>query len=214
MTGLYTNITFPKHGVRYIAINDNFDTSDQNGMGIDMAGVKNWINEFYARDTSRKIRAVNKSKGSRGIPLTTNVPYGYMKNPNDPTRWLVDEEASIVVKYIFKMAMEGRGPSQIATQLTKDKVLTPTAYKQKQGLNTPQATPENPNKWHQTTVRKILERREYTGCIVNFKTFTNSIWDKKKRDNPVENHSVFYDTHEAIIPEDIFEKVQVLRQNR
>lgn len=102
----------------------------------------------------------------------------------------------------------------IATQLTKDKVLTPTAYKQKQGLNTPQATPENPSKWHQTTVRKILERREYTGCIVNFKTFTNSIWDKKKRDNPVENHSVFYDTHKAIIPEDIFEKVQVLRQNR
>lgn len=98
--------------------------------------------------------------------------------------------------------------------MTKDKVLTPTAYKQKQGLNTPQATPENPSKWHQTTVRKILERREYTGCIVNFKTFTNSIWDKKKRDNPVENHSVFYDTHEAIIPEDIFEKVQVLRQNR
>ena len=85
MTGLYTNITFPKHGVRYIAISDNFDTSDQNGMGIDMAGIKNWINEFYARDTSRKIRAVNKSKGSRGIPLTTNVPYGYMKNPDDPT---------------------------------------------------------------------------------------------------------------------------------
>lgn len=214
MTGLYTNITFPKHGVRYIAINDNFDTSDQNGMGIDMAGIKNWINEFYARDTSRKIRAVNKSKGSRGIPLTTNVPYGYMKNPDDPAHWLVDEEAAIVVKYIFKMAMEGRGPSQIATQLTKDKVLTPTAYKQKQGLNTPQAAPENPTKWHQTTVRNILERREYTGCIVNFKTFRNSIWDKKKRDNPVENHSVFYDTHEAIIPEDIFEKVQVLRQNR
>lgn len=119
MTGLYTNITFPKHGVRYIAINDNFDTGDQNGMGIDMAGIKNWINEFYARDTSRKIRAVNKSKGSRGIPLTTNVPYGYMKNPDDPTRWLVDEEAAIVVKYIFKMAMEGCGPSQIATQLTQ-----------------------------------------------------------------------------------------------
>lgn len=111
MTGLYTNITFPKHGVRYIAINDNFDTSAQNSREIDMAGIKNWINEFYARDTSRKIRAVNKSKGSRGIPLTTNVPYGYMKNPDDPTHWLVDEEAAIVVKYIFKMAMEGRGPS-------------------------------------------------------------------------------------------------------
>lgn len=214
MTGLYTNITFPKYGVRYIAINDNFDTSDQNGMGIDMAGIKNWINEFYARDTSRKIRAVNKSKGSRGIPLTVNVPYGYMKDPKNPTQWLVDEEAAIVVKYIFKMAMEGRGPSQIASQLTKDKVLTPTAYKQKQGLNTPQSTPENPTKWHQTTVRKILERREYTGCTVNFKTFTNSIWDKKKRENPIENQSIFYDTHEAIIPEDIFEKVQVLRQNR
>ena len=102
-----------------------------------------------------------------------------MKNPDNPTQWLVDEEAAIVVKYIFKMAMEGRGPSQTASQLTKDKVLTPTAYKQKQGLNTPQATPENPTKWHQTTVRNILERRKYTGCTVNFKAFSNSIWDKK-----------------------------------
>ncbi|WLD86951.1 hypothetical protein QU660_01120 [Stomatobaculum sp. F0698] len=109
MTVLYTNITFPKHGARYIAINDNFDISDRNSMGIDMASIKNWIKELHARDTSREIRVVNKSKGSRGIPLTTNVPYGYMKNPDDPTRWLVDEEAAIVVKYTFKMAMEGRG---------------------------------------------------------------------------------------------------------
>lgn len=213
MTGLYTTITFPKYNVRYIAINDNYDISDQNGTGVDMAGIKNWINEFYARDTSRKIRTVNKSKGTRGIPLTVNVPYGYVKDPDNPAHWIVDEEAALVVKKIFKMAMEGRGPSQIASQLTKYETLTPTAYKQKQGLNTPQTAPKNPTKWVQTTVRKIFERREYIGCIVNFKTYTNSIWDKKKRDNPIENQAIFYDTHEAIILEDVFEKVQVLRQN-
>ena len=210
--GEYLEIKYPTMGVRFIAIQENVDTAKESG--TEMMPFSNIFNEWYAAQTSKKIRAVNQMKAAKGQRVSSSVPYGYMKNPDDPTRWLVDAEAAIVVKYIFKMAMEGRGPSQIATQLTKDKVLTPTAYKQKQGLNTPQATPDNPSKWHQTTVRKILERREYTGCIVNFKTFTNSIWDKKKRDNPVENHSVFYDTHEAIIPEDIFEKVQVLRQNR
>ncbi len=113
LTGLYTNFTFPQYGVRYIAINDNYDTIDPNSVNNDFAGIKNWFNEFYARDTSRKIRAVQKAKGERGVPLTVNVPYGYVKDPENPKHWLVDPEAAAIVKRIFSMCMEGRGPTQI-----------------------------------------------------------------------------------------------------
>ena len=214
LTGLYTNFTFPEHGVRYIAINDDFDTSDPNSVNSDFAGIKNWFNEFYARDTSRKIRAVTKSKGEKGVPLTVNVPYGYKKDPDNPKHWIIDEEAAMVVRRIFDMCMEGRGPSQIANQLMADNILNPTAYKRKQGINSPNPTPENPYHWNVNTVVHILERREYTGCIVNFKTYTNSIWDKKQRVNSEENQAIFENVHEAIIDESLFEKVQIIRQNR
>ena len=214
LTGLYTNFTFPQNGVRFIAINDNYDTIDPNRVDNDFAGIKNWFNEFYARDTSRKIRAVQKAKGERGVPLTTNVPYGYVKDPENPRRWVVDPVAADVVKRIFSMCMEGRGPKQIANQLKTDKVLTPSAYRALQGIKTPNKKPEDPCDWHSSTVVAILERREYTGCTVNFKTYTNSIWDKKQRDNPLEKQAIFPNTHEAIIEEAVFEKVQQVRQQR
>ena len=214
LTGLYTNFTFPQYGVRYIAINDNFDTIDPNSTDNDFAGIKNWFNEFYARDTSRKIRAVQKSKGERGVPLTVNVPYGYLKDPEKPTRWKIDPVAADVVKRIFSMCMEGRGPQQIANQLKADKVLTPASYKALQGIKSPNKKLEDPYDWKSSTVVAILERREYTGCTVNFKTYTNSIWDKKQRDNPIEKQAVFPDTHERIIDDDVFEKVQEIRQQR
>ncbi|MCF2660856.1 recombinase family protein [Pseudoflavonifractor phocaeensis] len=214
LTGLYTNFTFPQNGVRFIAINDNYDTIDPNRVDNDFAGIKNWFNEFYARDTSRKIRAVQKAKGERGVPLTTNVPYGYVKDPENPRRWVVDPVAADVVKRIFDLCMEGRGPKQIANQLKADKVLTPSAYRALQGIKTPNKKPEDPCDWHSSTVVAILERREYTGCTVNFKTYTNSIWDKKQRDNPLEKQAIFPNTHEAIIEEAVFEKVQQVRQQR
>ena len=214
LTGLYTNFTFPENGVRYIAINDNFDTADQTSINNDFAGIKNWFNEFYARDTSRKIRAVNKAKGERGVPLTVHVPYGYVKDPADKHHWIVDEEAAAVVKRIFDLCMEGRGPQQIANQLKADKVLTPTAYKKRQGQKTPHAEPENPYEWQDSTVVNILERREYTGCTVNFKTYTSSIWDKKQHETPKDQQAIFPDTHERIIEDDVFEKVQMIRQQR
>ena len=214
LTGLYTNFTFPQNGVRFIAINDNFDTADQNSINNDFAGIKNWFNEFYCRDTSRKIRAVQKAKGERGVPLTVNVPYGYVKDPENPKHWLIDPEAAQVVRRIFQMCMEGRGPKQIANQLRADKVLTPTAYKKQQGRSTPNPVPEDPYGWQDSSVVKILERREYTGCTVNFKTYTNSIWDKKQRETPIETRAVFPGTHERIIEDDVFEKVQVIRQQR
>ena len=214
LTGLYTNFTFPQNGVRYIAINDNYDTADPTSINNDFAGIKNWFNEFYARDTSRKIRAVQKAKGERGVPLTVNVPYGYVKDPEDKRKWIVDEEAAAVVRRIFEMCMEGRGPQQIANQLKADKVLTPTAYKKRKGMKTPQAAPENPYGWCDSSVVNILERREYTGCTVNFKTYSNSIWDKKQRENPVEKQAIFKNTHEAIISDDVFKRVQEIRQHR
>ena len=171
-------------------------------------------NEFYCRDTSRKIRAVQKAKGERGMTLTYNVPYGYVKDPENPGRWKIDPEAAAVVKRIFDLCMEGRGPSQIANQLKADKVLTPVAYKKQQGRKTPHPDPETPYSWESSTVADILERREYTGCTVNFKTYTNSIWDKKRRENPIEKQAVFPGTHEAIVDGDVFEKVQEIRQQR
>ena len=214
LTGLYTNFTFPQNGVRFIAINDNYDTIDPNRVDNDFAGIKNWFNEFYARDTSRKIRAVQKAKGERGVPLTTNVPYGYVKDLENPRRWVVDPVAADVVKRIFDLCMKGRGPMQIANQLKADKVLTPSAYRALQGIKTPNKKPEDPCDWHSSTVVAILERREYTGCTVNFKTYTNSIWDKKQRDNPIEKQAIFPNANERIIDDDVFEKVQEIRQQR
>ena len=214
LTGLYINYTFPQNDVRYIAINDHFDSINPNSTDSDIAGIKNWFNEFFAKDTSRKIRAVQKAKGERGERLTVHVPYGYMKNPKNPKEWIIDEEAAQVVKKIFTLCMNGRGPSQIADQLEKDKILTPTAYKNKQGMKTPHTEPENPYRWHESTIVNILERKEYIGATVNFKTYTNSIWDKKQRENPEENRVIFYNTHPAIIEQEVFDKVQEIRQQR
>jgi len=214
LTGLYSNFTFPKYSVRYIAINDHFDTIDPNSTDNDVAGIKNWFNEFFAKDTSRKIRAVQKAKGERGVPLTTNVPFGYRKDPEDRTKWIVDEAAALVVKRIFKLCMEGRGPMQIAKLLQAEKVLNPTSYKRREGIKSPSPETADPYHWNTNTVVHILERREYTGCTVNFKTYTNSIWDKKQRETPIEKQAVFYNTHPAIIEQEVFDKVQQIRKQR
>ena len=182
LTGMYINFVFAQHGVRYIAINDNYDTIDPNSVDNDFAGIKNWFNEFYARDTSRKIRAVVKAKGERGEHLTANPPYGYVKDPENPKQWIVDEEAAQVVRRIFALCMEGRGPTQIGSLLEKERVPTPTMHQGKPS--------DYPCKWDTSTVVHILERREYTGCTVNFKTYTNSIWDKKQRKTPEDERIV------------------------
>ena len=212
--GLYINFTFPSLGVRYIAVGDNLDTIDPNSIDNDYAGIKNWFNEFYARDTSRKIRAVNKSKGERGETLTYIVPYGYVKDPDNPKHWIVDPEAAEVVKKIFNLCMEGRGPGQISKILEAEHILNPTAYKNQKGLPINHPISDEPYSWSHKTVRNILERREYTGCTAAFKTYTNSIWDKRTKFNPIENQVITPDTHEAIIPQEVFDKVQEIREHR
>ena len=138
----------------------------------------------------------------------------YRKDPEDKTKWVVDEAAALVVKHIFKLCMEGRGQMQIAKLLQEEKVLNPTAYKKREGIKTPSPKTADPYHWNTNTVVHILERREYTGCTVNFKTYTNSIWDKKQRETPIEKQAVFYDTHPAIIEQEVFDKVQEIRQQR
>ena len=214
MTGMFINITFAKHGVRYIAVNDNFDTQNQNSVDYDFGGIRMWFNEYFARDTSRKIRAVQKAKGERGEHLSGLVPYGYLKDPNDPKKWIVDEEAAKVVKHIFDLCMEGHGPLQIANKLREEKVLTITAYQLREGRNPTHSEPVDPYRWETRSITDILARREYTGCTVNFKTYTNSIWDKTTRENPVENQAIFYNTQPAIIDIDTFDKVQEIREQR
>ena len=210
--GYYMEIYFPQKNVRFIAVNDGVDSTVESSN--DFNPIRNWANELHAKDTSRKIRAVNKAKGERGERLTTNVPYGYKRDSDYPKKWVIDEEAAQVVKRIFALCMEGKGPSQIAALLEKEKVLNPTAYKQREGRKTPHQTPENEYRWHESTVAYILEYMEYTGCTVNFKTYTNSIYDKKQRENPMENRRIFYNTHPAIISLEVFDKVQEIRQQR
>lgn len=214
MTGMYTTFTFAKHDVRFIAINDNFDTINPNSMESDFGQLKNWFNEFYARDVSRKVRAVNQAKAERGEHLTTHVPYGYMKNPENPKEWIVDEEAAAVVKQVFNLTMEGRGPTQIANLLKKEKVITPSTYHFRAGRSMPSKPSADPYAWSTRTVVDMLNRREYTGCTINFKTHSNSLWDNKKRKTPVDEQLVFYHTHPAIIDEDTFEKTQEIRSQR
>ncbi|MDY4082391.1 MAG: recombinase family protein [Candidatus Metalachnospira sp.] len=210
--GLYTDVLFVEKGVRFIAINNGIDSANQ--QENDFTPFLNIINEWYCRDTSKKIRAVMKSKGEAGEHLCTNPPYGYEKDPDNKKQWIVDVEAAAVVKRIFALCLDGYGPSQIACILQDDKVHTPAAHWQAQGKATNQPVPENPYAWVSATVSDILEKKDYLGHTVNFKTYKQSYKSKKKLYNPEEKQLVFEDTHEAIIDLDTWERVQELRKNK
>lgn len=169
-------------------------------------------NELYARDCSKKIKAVFKSKGQSGKPLTTNIPYGYKKSETDKNVWEVDEETAPVVKRIYQLCIDGYGPMQIAKILTADNILTPTAYRQLK--NTGSVTVEKPCRWAQKTIVGILEKLEYVGHTVNFKTHKKSYKNKKKMANPHEEWMIFENTHEPIISQHDFDLVQELRKNK
>ena len=214
MVGMYTNVTFRKYNVRYIAVNDNYDTIDPYSIENDFAGIRNWFNEFYARDTSRKIRSAFKAKGERGEPLGVIPPYGYRKDPEDSKKWIVDEEAAEVIKKMFRLTMEGLGPGQIAKRLTEEKIKTIAAHKISTGIVTPHHSKPTNHKWNSSAVISILERKEYTGCIVNFKTSNHSMWGKRTVYNDEKDQMVFENHHEAIIDDETFAKVQELRKKR
>ena len=206
--GYYTESFFAERDIRYIAINDGVDSDKGDN---DFTPFRNLFNDFYARDTSKKIRAVIRSKGNAGEHLCSNPPYGYIKDPADKKRWIVDEETAEVVKRIFDLCIAGKGPMQIAKILTADKVLTVKAYYAKRDGK---AMPDNFYRWDYKSIAGILEHPEYTGCTVNFKTYSKSHKLKKRLQNAPENYRIFPNTQPAIIEEKIFERVQELRANK
>ncbi len=210
--GFYTEIMFVEKDVRFIAINNGIDSANQTDS--DFTPFLNIINEFYAKDTSKKIKAVAKAKGESGRHLTTIPPYGYMKNPNNTDEWVVDDEAAEIVKRIFKMCLNSYGPTQIAKQLKAEKVLKPTAYWYEKGNINFSVPPNNPYGWSARTIGDILMKKEYLGHTVNFKTYKKSYKSKKILHNSEENQMVFTNTHEAIIDLDTWERVQELRKNK
>ena len=210
--GFYTEVLFVEKGVRFIAINNGIDS--QNQQDSDFTPFLNIINEWYAKDTSKKIRAVMKSKGESGEYLCTNPPYGYLKDPDNKKRWIVDEEAAKVVEDIFSLCVAGNGPSQIARILKNQQIDTPTIHYQKIGKPIKNCLPMNDYDWDQKTVSEILERPEYLGQTVNFKTHRQSYKVKKTVDNPKEQWRIFPNTHEPIVDEDTFNRVQELRKHK
>ena len=202
---------FVRLNVRYIAIMDNIDTA--NGVS-DIVPMQDLFNEWHAKNTSDKVRRVMQSRGNAGIPLTTNVPYGYKKDPVDKNRWIVDKPAAAVVQRIFQMSVSGLGPTQIAKKLRSEGVLTPSEYQRGNGVNCPTKLPEYPHKWCSHTVAEILDRQEYVGDTVNFRTYRQSFKLKKQLDRPQEEWKIFPDTHPAIIDRETFALVQNLRQHR
>ena len=211
-TGMLMEITFPQYDVRFIAINDGVDSA--NGVS-DFSGIKNYFNDFYARDTSRKIRAVQKAKGERGEHLGTTIPYGYLKNPEyngnqkDHPYMVVDPEAAAVVKRIFKMYANGIGIVKICDTLCAEKVTCPGVYLfQRTGSRTAHPDLNRPYHWGHTSVRRILGNREYVGDTVNFRTYSKSNKLKKRLKNSPENILIFENTHEAIIDWKTFDLVQ------
>lgn len=210
--GYYTEIAFPNAEVRFIAINNGVDSANQ--QDSDFTPFLNIINEWYAKDTSKKIRAVFKAKGESGKPLCTNPPFGYKKDPNDKFHWIVDEDAAKVVKYIFQLCIEGYGPTEIAHKLKDEGIFTPSYYFKNIGLISTALVSEEPCQWSARTVANILDKQEYLGHTINFKTKRKSYKIKKKIDNDPSEWKVFKNQHESIIDEETFNTVQRIRNGR
>ena len=211
-TGLYIEERFPMFGVRYIAINDNVDT--ENAESNDLMPFKNLFNEWFIRDTSRKIRAVQKAKAERGERLGTRAPYGYTKDP-ETKKLIIDEEAAAVVKRIFALCAAGNGPSQIARILKKEQVLTPTMYAYaKYGMTHTGLDTQRPYHWSGDTVADMLENEIYLGNTVNYRFSTRSYKDKRKMEHPREECLVFENTHPAIVSKEVWDIVQQVRKNK
>ena len=206
--GRLTEEFFPNHDIRLVAVSDNIDTDEGEN---ELAPIRNLFNEWYARDISKKRRISNKIKGNAGEPMG-QPPYGYIKDPENPKRWIVDEDAAQVVRRIYRMTLEGVGTEQIAAKLEEDGVLTPRAYWHSKGINRPGKVKDlPPTHWNSSSVIKMLSVQEYCGDILNFKTYSKSYKNKKRLENDRENWAIFKDVHEPIIERAVFEQVQQKR---
>ena len=209
--GMYTDVLFPDFGVHFIAVNDGVDSTRGEN---EFTAIRNVFNEMYARDTSKKIRATWQSKGKSGEHLTTIPPYGYIKDPEDKKKWIVDEEAAAVVQKIFALCVSGKGPTQIAKWLKQQQILNPTAYAHSKGLPASNKPTADPCRWTNETVCRILERVDYLGHTVNFKTKKRSYKSKKKLWNDPADWVIFENTQPPIIEESVFIIVQNIRKSR
>ena len=206
--GKLTEEFFPLHDVRLVAVSDGVDSDEGED---DFTPFKNIMNEYYAKDISKKRRIVNKMKGNAGIPLSP-PPYGYIKNPDDPRFWVIDPEAAEVVRRIYRMALDGYGLAETAAALGADGIVNPTYYWRSRGTSRggSKSTVE-PTKWGHTTIKKILTTQEYCGDVINFKSYSKSYKMKRRIENPEENRAIFLNVHEPIIDRPTWEKVQALK---
>lgn len=215
--GQLTEITFPSFDVRFIALNDGVDSDKPNETNSIFLPIKSLMDEMYAADTSKKIRAVVQSKARAGERVTVNPPYGYLKDSSDSKNWIIDPVASEVVKRIFKEAKSGKSLSEISKGLENDKIFKPDRHRIEIGLKPISASPNVetlPYFWTRETLSAILGREEYLGHTVNLRTRTKSYKDKRKVDNPKEDWLVFKNTHEAIIDQETFDIVQKMRSHK
>ena len=211
--GFYTEELFPDLDIRFIAINNGVDSASQ--QDSDFTPFLNIINEWYAKDTSKKIRAVFKAKGESGKPLSVNPPYGYMKSPDNKYRWIIDEKAAETVKEAFQMCVAGYGPSQIANEFTRRRIYNPTAHAKASGIKKPDRRVYTGDyQWSASTIARMLERREYLGCVVNFKTHRKSYKQKIQIWNDPSEWEVFENIHDPIIDKETFDIVRQIRQGR
>ena len=207
--GRLTEEYFPLHDVRLVSVSDGLDSDEGED---DFTPFKNIMNEYYAKDISKKRRIVNKMKGNAGVPLSP-PPYGYIKDPNDPKRWVIEPEAAGVVRRIYQMALDGYGLAETCAALEQDGIVNPTYYWRSRGVNrSGSKSTVDPTKWGHTTVRKILSLQEYCGDVINFKSYSKSFKIKKRIENPEENRAVFLNVHEAVIDRATWEKVQSMKK--
>ena len=207
--GMYTEMIFPQKGVRFIAINDGVDSAQGDN---DFAPLRNIFNEWLVRDTSKKIKAVKRSKGMSGKPITSKPVYGYLMDEDE--NFIIDEEAAPVVKQIYNFCLAGNGPTKIARMLTEQQIPTPGTLEYRRTGSTRRYHPGYECKWATNTVVHILENREYTGCLVNFKTEKLSYKVKHSVENSPEKQVIFENHHEPIIDTQTWERVQELRKQR
>ena len=207
--GKLTEEFFPQYDVRLVAVSDGVDSDEGDN---EFTPFRNIMNEWYAKDISKKRKIVNKMKGNAGIPLS-QPPYGYIKNPDDPRFWVIDSKAADVVRRIYDMALEGYGLAEIANALGRDGIVNPTYYWRSKGVNrSGSKSTLEPTKWGHTTVKKILTLQEYCGDVINFKSYSKSYKMKRRIQNPEENRAIFLNVHEPIIDRVTWEKVQSLQK--
>ena len=207
--GKLTEEFFPQYDVRLVAVSDGVDSDEGDN---EFTPFRNIMNEWYAKDISKKRKIVNKMKGNAGIPLS-QPPYGYIKNLDDPRFWVIDPEAADVVQRIYDMALEGYGLAEIAAALGRDGIVNPTYYWRSKGINrSGSKSTLEPTKWGHTTVKKILTLQEYCGDVINFKSYSKSYKMKRRIENPEENRAIFLNVHEPIIDRATWEKVQALQK--